>query len=136
MLHRPANPPDVTEIAYLEPSLYAARLRDQQQLMLMESVQRHEHLGRWSFLACNPAETLRAEQGTAPLEHMRHQLAKHCREPRPGLPPFQGGYAGFLSYDAGWAFQGAKHPPQFTPLCPDMIFHRYDTVISFDHMQE
>jgi len=133
MLHRPPATPEVTEIAYLEPALYAARLRDQKHLMLMESVQRHEHLGRWSFLACNPSETLR---GQGALESMRRNLKANTVEPLPGLPPFQGGYAGFISYDAGWAFQGAKHPPHFKPLCQDMIFHRYDTVISFDHMQE
>ena len=136
MLHRPPTAPEVTEIAYLEPALYAARLRDQQSLTLLESVQRHEHLGRWSFLACNPAETVREEQGVAALEHIRRDLAKRATATIPGLPPFQGGWAGFISYDAGWAFQGAKHPAQFKPLCPDLVFHRYDTVVSFDHLQE
>ena len=133
MLHRPKQTPEVTEIAYLEPSLYAVRLRDQPNLTLLESVMRHEHLGRWSFLACNPTETLCGLDGLATL---RSSLTHNATEPLPGLPPFQGGYAGFISYDAGWAFQGAKHPPNFKPLCPDLIFHRYDTVVSFDHMQE
>ncbi|MEP6827213.1 MAG: anthranilate synthase component I family protein, partial [Aestuariivirga sp.] len=126
MLHRPPAAPDVTEIAYLEPALYAARLRDQQNLTLLESVMRHEHLGRWSFLACNPSETLRGLEG---LAVMRASLCANATPTLPGLPPFQGG-------DAGWAFQGAKHPPNFKPLCPDLIFHRYDTVVGFDHMQE
>ncbi|MDE2385163.1 MAG: aminodeoxychorismate synthase component I, partial [Alphaproteobacteria bacterium] len=136
MLHRPPATPEVTEIAYLEPSLYAARLRGQQHLTLLESVQRHEHLGRWSFLACNPAETLREDQGAAALEAIRRDLADRVVAPIPGLPPFQGGWAGFISYDAGWAFQAARHPPQFKPLCPSVIFHRYETVIGFDHLQE
>ena len=132
MLHRPAPAPQVTEIAYLEPSLYAARLRDQDNLLLFESVMRHEHLGRWSFLACNPSATLR----DAKLDDLRRDIARQAREPLPGLPPFQGGYAGFISYDGGWDFQGAKHPPNFPALCPTMVFHRYDTVVGFDHMQE
>jgi para-aminobenzoate synthetase component 1 len=136
MLHRPPTAPEVTEIVYLEPALYAARLRDQQHLTLLESVQRHEHLGRWSFLACNPSQTRFEEQGVAALELIRHDLAKRATATLPGLPPFQGGWAGFISYDAGWAFQGAKHPPKFKPLCPNLIFHCYDTVISFDHLQE
>ena len=133
MLNRPPKQPEVTEIAYLEPSLYAARLRDQINLTLLESVMRHEHLGRWSFLACNPSETI---AGLAGLANIREGLKNNQAEPLPGLPPFQGGYAGFISYDAGWAFQGATHSPNFKSLCPDLIFHRYDTVISFDHMQE
>lgn len=130
MLTRPASTPLVTEIAYLEPALMAARLRDQRHLTLLETVMRQEHLGRWSFLACNPSES------ASSLEHVQRDLRSRRTESLPGLPPFQGGWAGFLSYDAGWAFQGAKHPPRFKPLCPDMIFHRYDTVIGFDHMQE
>jgi len=130
--------PDVTEIAYLEPALYAARLRDQKHLILMESVMRHEHLGRWSFLACNPSETVRVERGQdlQALTVLQNRLADSHRETLPGLPPFQGGYAGFVSYDYGWQLLGGKHKPGFEPLCPDMIFNRYDSVISFDHMQE
>ncbi|MBG1233619.1 aminodeoxychorismate synthase component I [Aestuariivirga litoralis] len=130
MLTRPHSTPQVTEIAYLEPALYAARLRDQPNLTLLETVMRQEHLGRWSFLACNPSATARA------LDDVQRDLTKNRVETLPGLPPFQGGWAGFISYDAGWAFQGAKHPPAFKPLCPDMIFHRYDTVLGFDHLQE
>ena len=132
MLHRPKPAPYVTEIAYLEPALYAARLLDQENLLLFESVMRHEHLGRWSFLGCNPSETLRDES----LETIRRELAKNAVAPIQYLPPFQGGYAGFIAYDAGWKFQGAKRNPTFKALCPPMIFHRYDTVIGFDHMQE
>ena len=66
----------VNEIAYLEPALYAARLRDQENLLLFESVMRHEHLGRWSFLACNPSETLCDES----LETIRHELADRTIE--------------------------------------------------------
>jgi len=130
MLTRPASTPPVTEIAYLEPALMAARLRDQRHLTLLETVMRQEHLGRWSFLACNPSES------ATKLEDIQDDLRAHRIDSIPDLPLFQGGWAGFISYDAGWAFQGAKHPPNFKPLCPDMIFHRYDTVIGFDHMQE
>jgi len=97
---------------------------------------RHEHLGRWSFLACNPSATLREGSGVAVLPEMQRDLAARRVEPLSGLPPFQGGWAGFISYDAGWEFQGAKQVPDFEPLCPALIFNRYDTVIGFDHLQE
>ncbi len=130
--------PEVTEIAYLEPALYAARLRDQKDLMLMESVMRHEHLGRWSFLMCNPSGTLRVERGDddTALQVLRERLFENQHETLLDMPPFQGGYAGFVSYDFGWQLQKSKHPPNFQRLCPDMIFNRYDTIVSFDHMQE
>ena len=130
--------PEVTEIAYLEPALYAARLRDQKDLMLMESVMRHEHLGRWSFLACNPSDTLRVEQGQSgtTLQVLRQRLLENQQETLPGLPPFQGGYAGFVAYDFGWQLLNSKQPPNFPSLCPALVFNRYDTIVSFDHMQE
>jgi para-aminobenzoate synthetase component I len=50
--------PYVREILYLEPATYAARLHQQSHVTLLESVMRHEHLGRYSYLACNPSSTL------------------------------------------------------------------------------
>ena len=146
MLAQPNQSPKAQEIAYLEPALYAARLRDQVHVTLLESVMRHEHLGRFSSLACNPAQVLRVERGKVfvdgdeiaeqPLEFLDRALAQNQQASLPGLPPFQGGYAGYVSYDFGWKLLRAKTPPSFRPLCPDMVFNRYDTVVSFDHMQE
>jgi para-aminobenzoate synthetase component I len=146
MLGQPHHQPLAQEIAYLEPALYAARLRGQDHVTLFESVMRHEHLGRYSFLACNPTQILRVERGRAfldgapivqnPLEFLDAALTEGWSLTLPGLPPFQGGYAGYVSYDFGWQLMGAKAAPQFQSLCPDLIFNRYDTVVSFDHMQE
>ena len=146
MLATPYQSPIAQEIAYLEPALYAARLRDQAHVTLLESVMRHEHLGRFSFLACNPTQILRLEGGKVlvdgheiadrPLDFLRRALVENQQASLPGLPPFQGGYAGYVSYDFGWELLGAKASPNFEPLCPAMVFNRYDTVVSFDHMQE
>jgi para-aminobenzoate synthetase component 1 len=72
----------------------------------------------------------------APFEFLSDALVKNPQASLPGLPPFQGGYAGYVSYDFGWHLLGAKSPPGFKPLCPDMVFNRYDTLVAFDHMQE
>jgi hypothetical protein len=50
--------PHAREIVCLEPSALALRLKGQRHLTLLESVMRSEHLGRYSFLACNPKSTL------------------------------------------------------------------------------
>ena len=64
MLHRPTlNTPFARETLYLEPSLLAAKLRPEENLLLLESVMRHEHLGRYSYLACNPSHVLKVERG-------------------------------------------------------------------------
>ncbi len=124
--------PHVREILYLEPASLAARLRAEQNLTLLESVMRHEHLGRYSYLACNPARTL----SNASLSDIRVVLQENLWESVQGLPPFQGGLAGYISYEFGRALEPHSRVPEFAPLCPDMILHVYETVISFDHLQE
>jgi para-aminobenzoate synthetase component I len=142
MLDRPAKQPKTiaTETLYLEPANVAARLRGEKNVTLLESVMRHEHLGRYSFLACNPSETLRVENGVMQnppaLEILRQNLEEHKTELIAGLPPFQGGWAGYISYEFGKSLEAHSKIPEFDALCPDLILHRYDTVMGFDHLQQ
>jgi para-aminobenzoate synthetase component I len=141
MLDRPAKPKTIaTETLYLEPANLAQRLLGEQNLTLLESVMRHEHLGRYSFLACNPAQTLRVESGVVQnepaLEILRENLAENKTEMIAGLPPFQGGWAGYISYEFGKSLEVHSKIPEFEALCPYLILHRYDTVMGFDHLQQ
>ena len=124
--------PYVREIIYREPATLAARLRGEANLILFESVMRHEHLGRYSFLGCNPSLTLR----DVSLADIRNVLKSQEQEHVVGLPPFQGGLAGYISYEFGATLEAHSKVPHFSKLCPDLVLHQYDTVISFDHLQE
>ena len=124
--------PHVREIIYQEPATLAGRLRHEKNLTLLESVMRHEHLGRYSYLACNPSQTLQ----DVTLENIREVLVQNTLENVDGLPPFQGGLAGYISYEFGRSLEPQSKVPDFAKLCPDLILHHYDTVISFDHLQE
>ena len=138
--------PRVREIVYFEPSALALRLAGETHLTLLESSMRQERLGRYSFLACNPSATLTAENGRAfldgvpqdeaPLAALDRLLAENPTPHVPGLPPFQGGFAGYIAYDFGRTLEPHARIPAFDPLCPDMILNRYDAVAGFDHMQE
>jgi para-aminobenzoate synthetase component 1 len=138
--------PHVREIACIEPAALALRLRGQRHLMLLESVMRHERLGRHSFLACNPKSTLAVNRDGTVLDGVRQSepalavvdrlLAEHRMPHVSGLPPFQGGLAGFISYDFGRALEPRSRIPEFEPQCPDLLFHLYDAVAAFDHLQE
>ena len=147
MLDRPAIPKTIAaETLYLEPANVAARLQGQKNWTLLESVMRHEHLGRYSFLACNPSQSLRVEKGVAcldgvqqslpALEILRKNLDTNRQELISGLPPFQGGWAGYISYEFGKSLEAHSKIPDFENLCPDLILHRYDTVLGFDHLQQ
>ncbi len=138
--------PHVREIVCLEPSALAWRLKGQRHLTLLESVMRSEHLGRYSFLACNPTATLEVNAGgtfldgepqSAPaLSLIDRLLARNRQRHVPGLPPFQGGLAGYISYDCGRRLEPHAKIPDFAPICPDLMLHQFDCVAGFDHMQE
>ena len=138
--------PQSREIVCLEPSALALRLKGQRHLTLLESVMRREHLGRYSFLACNPRSTLTVtrdgtfldgvKQADAPLALIDRLAAENRQAHLPGLPPFQGGLAGFISYDFGRSLEPNARIPDFAPICPDMVLHHFATVAAFDHMQE
>ena len=138
--------PQSREIVCLEPFALALRLKGQRHLTLLESVMRREHLGRYSFLACNPRSTLTVtREGTfldgvmqsgTPLALIDRLIADNRQAHLPGLPPFQGGLAGYIAYEFGRRLEPHARIPDFAPICPDMVLHHYDTVAAFDHMQE
>ncbi len=138
--------PLTAEIAYAEPFQMARRLRGQKAVTLFESAQRHEHLGRYSFVACNPTGNLVVREGIAfldgkpiaekPFAYLSQATAAARHKVIPGLPPFQGGWAGYISYDYGRHLEPHAKIPAFAPRVPDMVFHRFDTVIGIDHLQE
>ena len=138
--------PHVREIICLEPSALALRLKGQRDITLLESVMRSEHLGRYSFLACNPAATLKVtprgtfldnERKDQPALALIDRLVSEHRQPYiVGLPPFQGGLAGYIAYDFGRRLEPNARIADFDPICPDLILHHYDTIAAFDHMLE
>lgn len=138
--------PFSSEIVYAEPFQLARRLAGEKALTLFESAQRHEHLGRYSFLAVNPSRTLEVRSGKTfldgrrrkekPLDLLAVLLKRERRAKIAGLPPFQGGWAGYVSYDFGRQLEPKAEILAFPPVCPDMVMHRFDTVIAIDHLQE
>ena len=85
--------------------------------LFLDSAARGARLGRYSFLTADPVAVVRSKGahvecldlpgGTArvvaadALDALRALVAPHATEPVPGLPPFQGGAAGYLAYDWG-----------------------------------
>jgi len=105
-------------------------------------------LSRYSFLTADPARSIRSkgrrtELGgrglpwTAvdadPLFALRDLLAPHAAPPIPGLPPFQGGAAGYIGYDYGAVLERLPAPRYDDLAIPDVILGLYDWVIAWDH---
>jgi para-aminobenzoate synthetase component 1 len=72
---------------------------------------------------------------THALTAVRELLAPHRAEPIPGLPPFQGGAAGYLAYDWGAVLERLPSPHYDDLAIPDVVLPIYDWVIAWDHLE-
>jgi para-aminobenzoate synthetase component 1 len=88
-------------------------------------------LSRYSFLAADPVAVARTPDAA------RDMLRAHHHPPVAGLPPFQGGIAGYVGYDWGAELERVVRPPadRLTPLLPDVALALYDWVIAWDHLE-
>jgi para-aminobenzoate synthetase component I len=105
-------------------------------------------LGRYSFLSADPARVVRskgrvtelggpgqpwARIDTDPLVAVRDLLAPFARAPVFGLPPFQGGAAGYVGYDYGATLERLPAARYDDLAIPDVVLGLYDWVIAWDH---
>jgi para-aminobenzoate synthetase component I len=95
-------------------------------------------LARWSCLMAEPVAVhlWREGQMEAPFEGLQAHLDQLALKPHPDLGPFQGGWAGLLSYELGRAFEvlpwpGPGQRPANGPW-PDVWLGLYDTIGVFD----
>ncbi|HWG52740.1 MAG TPA: aminodeoxychorismate synthase component I [Gemmatimonadaceae bacterium] len=118
-------------------------------LILLDSARDPERLGRYSFLMADPAVVIRGKGthvervdqssgavtavGGHALHAVRALLAPHRCAPIPGLPPFQGGVAGYIAYDWGAVLEQLPAPRYDDLAIPDVVFGLYDWVIAWDH---
>jgi para-aminobenzoate synthetase component 1 len=117
--------------------------------LFLDSAARGTRLGRYSFLTADPVavvcskgartERLDLLNGTSEvlpgdaLDAIRAVLAPNAADPVPGLPPFQGGAAGYLGYDWGRVLERLPAPRHEDLGLPDVVFGIYDWVLAWDH---
>ena len=118
---------------------------------LLESAERDERWGRYSFVGTNVLGTFtRAADGTmratgalpAPepgegaLAYLERVDATHRAPSLPGLPPLHMGLVGFLAYDVVREIERIE-PAAADDLChPDAAFHLIGERLSFDHYRQ
>lgn len=92
---------------------------------------------RYSFLAADPIDVLTVDRVVAdPLAKLESWLERFRSITIPGLPPFQGGVAGFMGYELGRCFErvpAARHNEFGLPLATLAL---YDVVLAWDHHTE
>jgi para-aminobenzoate synthetase component 1 len=116
----------------------------------LDSASRAGRLGRYSFLTADPVAVIRSTRGRVewvdpatgvrravdddPLTEVRRFLAPFQAPAEPGLPPFQGGAAGFWSYDWGLDLERLPAPLYDDLGLPDVVLGVYDWVAAWDHL--
>jgi para-aminobenzoate synthetase component I len=134
-----------------DPIETCARFRGMPHLLFLDSARDPERLGRYSFLAADPAIVVHSKGARAwsldtrtgaetplathALAAVRELLASHQAEAIPGLPPFQGGAAGYIAYDWGSVLERLPAPHYDDLAIPDVVFPIYDWVIAWDHLE-
>ncbi len=145
--------PLVEPIAPVPDPLAAARhFTDLPFLLLLDSTADHERTGRYSFLSADPYAVIRSRGATAErldrggrewkplggdaLGAVRAALAPIATDAVPGLPPFQGGAAGYIGYDWGATLERLPSPRYDDLGIPDVVLGLYDWVLACDHCEQ
>lgn len=138
--------PLCSELPYQDPYLIFSSMEADTGSLFLDSAQQRESCGRYSFIAVDPFQILTSKKGKIhingrsfdgdPFDVLRKELAAFTQESLVGLPPFQGGVAGYFGYEA------AQHLEQL-PLAgkdelefPDLILGFYDLVLAFDLLEK
>lgn len=141
--------PVFREIPYEDPQEIYARLRSSHSF-LFESVKGPDNIARYSFIGIDPYLVFRVKDGSVeievagkrtissrnPVERLRELLHAYSQSPADGLPPFQGGAAGMLSYDFVRYFEKIPATVRDDLAVPDAHFFMIDRLVAFDHLQK
>jgi para-aminobenzoate synthetase component 1 len=137
-----------------EPIEVCAHFLDLPYLLFLDSASKHTHGGdaqqleQYSFLSADPVSLIRSKgsrteirdrggswisaQGDA-MSVARSLLPRPLIPPLSGLPPFQGGIAGYVGYDWGAVLERLPAARYDDLAIPDVILGLYDWVIAWDH---
>jgi anthranilate synthase component 1 len=127
------------------------KLQESDYAFLLESVEKGETLGRYSFLGAEPSIVFKSKANEinllyqkaedefftndAPLQSLREIMQRYQPVVDPDLPPFFGGAVGYIGYDAVRNFEKL---PDLSPddlNLPDCFFMITDTIVIFDHVK-
>jgi para-aminobenzoate synthetase component 1 len=134
-----------------DPVLCCERLDGLPYRLFLDSAASRTRLGAFSFLTADPVAVVRSKGGRTEwldlanhatrvvegdaLAAVRTLLEPHAVEAEAGLPPFQGGAAGYLGYDWGRVLERIPAPRYDDLGLWDIILGIYDWVLAWDHAQ-
>ena len=133
-----------------DPAEICAAFLDLPYVLLLDSAAMQQHPdAHYSFVSADPVrvvrskgertETLQDGRWTAvdgdALTVARAMLPDQPVPSLPGLPPFQGGIAGYIGYDWGAVLERLPRTRYDDLAIPDVVLGLYDWVIAWDHRE-
>jgi anthranilate synthase component 1 len=123
--------------------------------ILLESVERSERWGRYSFVAGDPAAVVVIDDRGLRLHDVVRELpigepsrrltprealraaVRRLRAPRfEGLPPITGGLMGYVAYEGASLLDGHPAPAADRASCPPIGLLLIDRAVAFDHWRQ
>jgi anthranilate synthase component I len=130
-------------------SAFLAIAEKEPHAFLLESVERGEQIGRYTFLGVRPYMRLRARGSEITIERGRRRetrqgdvfqvvkqlLGEHHPAAVPGLPPFTAGAVGYFAYDVVRQLEKIGEHAKDDLLLPDAELMFFDRLLAFDHLR-
>jgi anthranilate synthase component 1 len=130
-------------------SAFLAIAEKETHAFLLESAERGEQVGRYTFLGVRPYMLLRARGSAIEIQRGRHRerhqgsvfefvkllLSEHQPAAIPGLPPFTAGAVGYFSYDAVRQLEKIGDRARDDLSLPDCELMFFDRLLAFDHLR-
>jgi len=130
-------PPRIQEIVPTpDPEEVFLRLGRLPHCLFLDSALGDPVLGRYSFATADPFDYFEVPaDGSDALSRLRRRMSGWKATSMPGLPPFQGGAAGLLSYDLGRSLESLARPEYDEFQVPAVAVGLYDVVVAWDHVE-
>ncbi len=130
-------------------SAFLAVAEDEPHCFLLESVERGEQIGRYTFLGARPYMRVCARGNQVTLERgsrreqrsgnvfktLKELLRAHRAAHLPGLPPFTAGAVGYFAYDAVRRLENIGDRAKDDLSVPDCMLMFFDRLLAFDHLR-
>jgi anthranilate synthase component I len=130
-------------------SAFLAIAEKEPHAFLLESVERGEQIGRYTFLGSRPYMRVKGREGKVEIirgsrremlkENVFQVVKRLLREHRPanvaGLPPFTAGAVGYFAYDVVRQLEKIGEQAKDDLLLPDAELMFFDRLLAFDHLR-
>ncbi len=130
-------------------SAFLAIAEDEPHAFLLESAERGEQVGRYTFLGARPYMRVQTQAGAIEIERGRRRerresnpfdvlkqlLREHKPAMVPGLPPFTAGAVGYFAYDVVRQLENIGRHAKNDLSLPDCELMFFDRLLAFDHLR-